>query len=92
MNRNLLNYAIDVIRLISGALCGITGIIKWPGLVYSLGLSYQSLPMDALTWLHDWTGLIMILFAAIHVIMHLKWLAAMTKKIAGVKVTRNEKA
>ena len=59
--------------------------------MYSLGLSYQSLPMDALTWLHDYTGLIMILFAAIHVVMHLKWLAAMTKKIVGAKVKQNEK-
>jgi hypothetical protein len=91
MNRNLLNFAIDMAALISGVFCGITGIIKWPGLVYTLGLSYQSLPMDALTWLHDWTGLAVLLLVALHIMMHMGWMITMTKRIARVKVTQDEK-
>lgn len=92
MKNSYLNYSIDMTILITGLLCGITGIIKWPGLLYALGLSYQGLPLDTITSIHDWAGLLMILFAVIHVIIHLKWLITMTKKILGVKVVKNEKA
>lgn len=90
MNKNYWNYTLDMIILITGTLCGITGIIKWPGLVYALGLGYQGLPMDAFTLIHDWTGLIMVVFVIIHVIRHLRWIAMMTKKIFH-GVIKNEK-
>jgi hypothetical protein len=85
ISRNYLNYTIDVAALVSGLLCAVTGIVKWPGLVYSLGLSYQSLPMEALTVVHYWTGLIMVVLLAIHLLLHAKWMAVMTGRIAGLK-------
>ncbi len=78
--------------LITGLLCGITGIIKWPGLMYALGLGYQGLPLDAITQIHDWTGLIAIVFSLLHVVLHHKWLVAMTKKILHKYVVKNEQA
>jgi hypothetical protein len=92
MSKNFRNYIIDMAILATGVLCGITGIIKWPGLAASLGLSYQSLPMEPLTLIHDWSGLFMCIFAILHVIMHLKWLASMTKKFLVVNGVKNEKA
>lgn len=90
--RNYLNYLTDVALLASGLLCAATGIVKWPGLVYSVGLGYQSLPMEALTLVHDWTGLLLIGLAAIHLTLHRKWLVAMTGKIAGPKGGKREQA
>jgi cytochrome b561 len=91
MKNSYLNYSIDIMILITGLLCGITGIIKWPGLIFALGLSYQGLPLDAITSIHDWTGLLMILFVVLHVAMHLKWLVTMTKRILRNKAVNNEK-
>jgi hypothetical protein len=86
------NYVIDMVILVTGALSGITGIVKWPGLVYTLGLSYQDLPMDPITLVHDWTGLIMCAFAFLRVLLHMKWLTAMTKKFLGLNGGNREKA
>jgi cytochrome b subunit of formate dehydrogenase len=90
MKNSYLNYSIDMTILITGLLCGITGLIKWPGLVYALGLSYQGLPLDAITQIHDWAGLIMLLCAMIHVVLHFRWLIAMTKKLLHDKGIKNE--
>jgi hypothetical protein len=37
MNRKDINYNIDMAMLLSFILCGITGIIKWPGLIHFFG-------------------------------------------------------
>jgi hypothetical protein len=92
MNRIYQNYVIDLTILLSGILCGFSGIIKWPGLVDGLGLSYQALPMELLTLVHDWTGILMIVFAALHVLLHMKWLTSMTKKLLKLNGGKNEKA
>lgn len=79
MNRQFQNYFIDMAILATGFLSLATGIAKWPGLVYALGLSYPSLPMGALTALHDWMGLITGALVLLHVILHVKWLGTMTR-------------
>jgi hypothetical protein len=92
MEKTLKNYVIDMAILVSGAICGITGIVKWPGLTSSLGLTYQSLPLDLITSLHDWSGLLICIFASLHVVMHLKLLIAMTKKLLSKRSARSETA
>lgn len=92
LKRNYLNYLIDTTVLICGVLCAITGIVKWPGLINSLGLSYQSLPLETFTLVHDWTGIIMVALLALHLLLHLRWMAAMTGKILGLKGGKNEEA
>jgi hypothetical protein len=77
-NRNF--YAIDMSILASALLCAVTGIIKWPGLIYSLGMSYDILPMEAFTLIHDWMGIVMVVLALAHVVLHWRWLVAMTGK------------
>jgi cytochrome b subunit of formate dehydrogenase len=85
MDRSYKNYIVDMAMLASAILCGITGIIKWPGLMHSLGISRRAIPLKDLSLIHDWTGLLFIAFAALHVIMHLQWLVVMTKKVLGIK-------
>ncbi|KAF1076397.1 DUF4405 domain-containing protein [Methanogenium sp. MK-MG] len=80
MKRKDINYSIDMAMLLSFILCGITGIIKWPGLAYSLGLDYQSLNIGVITLIHDWSGLALCILSMMHVIMHRKWLVTMTRR------------
>ena len=81
ISRGHANYIIDMAILATGLISGVTGIIKWPGLVYSVGLSYQNLPMDAFSTIHDWAGITTFILALIHVALHRRWLVAMTRKI-----------
>lgn len=79
MERRDILYCIDMGMLIAFLLCGVTGIIKWPGLVNALGLDYRALPMGAFTVVHDWSGLVFCALSLVHVGMHRKWLIAMTR-------------
>jgi cytochrome b subunit of formate dehydrogenase len=73
------NYFIDMGLGISFLLVGITGIIKFPGFLKSLGLAYSNLPMRQISLIHDWAGIIMILLVIVHLILHFKWIVLMTK-------------
>lgn len=81
MKQTTVNYSIDILMLIAAFLCGVTGIIKWPGLILSLGLTYQDIPITAITAVHDWSGLAICTLAVIHIFMHGKWIVTMTRQI-----------
>lgn len=81
MDRSWVNYWVDIGMLISFIVCGITGIVKMPRLIPMLGLSYADLPMITLTWLHDWSGVLLVVLSGVHVALHWKWIIAMTKRI-----------
>lgn len=85
MDRGILNYIVDMGLAITFILSFFTGITKWPGLVQKFGLSYNDLPMRAITLIHDWSGLIMGLLVLVHIILHWKWIVAFTKKILAKK-------
>ncbi len=89
---NYRNYVIDVLILASFLACAATGIIKWPGFLRSRGLDPAALPMERITALHDWAGLLMIGLIAVHFILHMGWLAAMTKRMLGIESRINKKA
>lgn len=74
-----MNYIIDMLMLASAFLCTLTGIIKWPDLLRMLGGSSQNLLMELVSAVHDWSGLAVILLAIVHIAMHRKWLALMTR-------------
>jgi hypothetical protein len=79
MNRTTMNYVIDMLMPASAFLCTLTGIIKWPDLVRTPGASSQNLLMELVSAVHDWSGLVVVLLAIIHIAMHRKWLALMTR-------------
>jgi len=76
----MVNYLIDISLLVSGFLCGITGIVKWSKLILLLGLTYRDIPLSAITAVHDWSGLAVGILAVLHVLMHRKWITAMTRQ------------
>jgi hypothetical protein len=81
MDRSWINYWVDIGILINFIVCGITGIVKMPKLIPMLGLSYSDLPMAVMSWLHDWSGVLLVLLSALHIILHWRWIMAMTKRI-----------
>jgi len=83
MKRQILHYWIDLLLFITALVVTLTGIIKFPGLLPFLGISYLSLPMGTLTWLHDWGGLVVVFLSLLHTLLHWRWITAMTRKILG---------
>ncbi|MDD5178199.1 MAG: DUF4405 domain-containing protein [Candidatus Nanoarchaeia archaeon] len=70
MNKNKLNYFIDIGALISGTIVLATGILK---------LNIFRISPMALTPAHDWSGIIFAVFVLIHFMLHFKWIVATTK-------------
>lgn len=79
MNRALINYFVDAGLLICLVLSGITGIIKFPGLIFNLGITYQQLPMKLISTIHDWSGIILVVLVIMHLVLHWRWIIVMTK-------------
>lgn len=82
MNRSVLNYWIDAGLAVSFVLVFFTGLMKWPGLIKLIGVDvYRALPMRNVSFIHDWSGLIMGLLVFVHLALHWKWIVSMTKNI-----------
>jgi hypothetical protein len=76
MKKSNLNYAIDVLAFFAIILVGITGVLKFQNFSKILGI--HPLPL----WIHgihDWAGIVLVFLMLLHIILHWKWLIAMTK-------------
>ncbi|MFH1065348.1 MAG: DUF4405 domain-containing protein [Nanoarchaeota archaeon] len=74
-----IKYVLDIGMLISFLCVGITGIIKFPGLLQAIGLSRMALPFGAISKVHDWAGIALVVFVALHLILDFNWLVCTTK-------------
>jgi hypothetical protein len=75
----MINYFIDIGMLISFLSLFITGIIKFPGLSLYLGDAYFAIPFYIITPIHDWSGVSFGIMAILHIVLHWRWMVAMTK-------------
>ncbi|MCP4646693.1 MAG: DUF4405 domain-containing protein [bacterium] len=79
MQRATLNYIIDLGLFISFLSVSVTGILKYPGLVQNLGISYRDIPFNVITPLHDASGVVMTVLVLVHLVLHWGWIVGMTK-------------
>jgi hypothetical protein len=90
MEKAKINYFVDLGLALAFILSFLTGIIKWPGLVNKLGMTYSDLPMFELSKIHDFSGLAMGLLVLVHLILHWKWIVSFTKKMLGKNIEVKE--
>ncbi len=92
-----LNYALDVVIGFAFILAAITGILflfagsgGYQG-GRNPGFQTEMLGIARATWsdLHTWTGLVMIIGAAVHLVLHWNWIVCVTKRL--LKSRRYEK-
>jgi hypothetical protein len=78
-NRSITNYSIDLGIIVTSIILFFTGIIKFLEIWGNFtGLSYLA---ALLSNLHDWSGLILGILVFIHLVLHWKWMVAMTKNL-----------
>lgn len=85
MYRAQIKYIVDVGLAVSFILCFITGVIKFPGFLRAIDATHRVLPMRDLTIIHDWSGILMGLLVAVHLILNYRWIITMTRQIFGRK-------
>lgn len=85
MNRKMLNYWIDMGMAVSFLLVFVTGLLKYKRLLLWLADIGVYLPTYAITEIHKYAGAAIGVFVLIHLVLHFKWIAAVTRSIAGRK-------
>ncbi len=85
MEKSKINYFIDLLILIFFVINSITGLIiffflptgvKRGGYQVFLGIIKQNWVI-----IHNWSGILLILLIAIHLILHWNWIVYMTKSL-----------
>jgi hypothetical protein len=89
-----INYILFIILFLLGLIQAVSGLLLWlviPEGGYQGGrgieASGSTFIWDRHTWinLHDWTAVALLVMVIIHLILHWKWIAHMTKKSVGIK-------
>jgi len=93
MEKNKIKYFVDVGLLISFILVVVTGIIKFGTLLRAIGinLNYKELPMSQISLIHDWSGVFMVVFVLVHLILNIDWIISTTKDFFKKKECEDEK-
>lgn len=85
MNRSKINYIVDFLALSSFVITAFSGLaIKFfmPSGIRQ-GRFQEFLGMEKGIWseIHDWFGILFIVFVLVHLVLHWDWIICMTKNI-----------
>jgi Domain of unknown function (DUF4405) len=81
-----LSYFIDCGLIITFLLSFITGVIKFPEWTRFFSNVYLVIPASLLSQIHDYSGIAMSLLVLAHLVLHWRWIVAMTKSTFGKKI------
>jgi hypothetical protein len=88
MNMQVVKWYVDIGMGIFFLASFITGIFKFTFLMRIFGLTSRVLPIAQMSTVHDWSGLFLGFFVAVHLVLNRGWIMAMTRKVlAGEKKT-----
>ena len=81
MRRVVLKYGIDVAMLVAFILCFVTGILKFPAVLYLIWGGARLSPLLVLTRIHDLSGVILGILVLAHLVLNWSWMVAMTRNL-----------
>jgi hypothetical protein len=81
MNMQVVTWGVDLLMGITFLATFITGILKFTLLARMLGLTFVVLPLALISDIHDWAGILLGCFVAVHLFLNRAWIIAMTKKV-----------
>jgi hypothetical protein len=86
MNIQVIRWGNDLAMGVSFIICFITGMFKFTFFMRLSGLSSLVLPIAQMSEIHDWFGLAMGFFVAVHLVLNRTWIMTMTRMVlAGEK-------
>jgi hypothetical protein len=81
MNLQVVKWVVDLAMGVAFLASFITGMFKFTYFMRLFGLTSLVLPIAQMSNLHDWSGLLLGLFVAVHLILNRGWIMAMTRKV-----------
>ena len=83
MNMQVVRYCVDLSMGIVFLVCFVTGLFKFTLLMRMLGLTGVVMPLALMSDIHDWSGVLLGIVVAVHLILNRGWILSMTKKMLG---------
>ena len=83
MNMQVVRYCVDLSMGIVFLICFVTGLFKFTLLMRMLGLTGVVMPLALMSGIHDWSGVMLGIVVAVHLILNRGWILSMTKKMLG---------
>ena len=81
MNRQVVKWGVDLAMGVSFLVCFITGMFKFTFFMRVSGLTSLVLPIAQMSTIHDWSGLALGFFVAVHLVLNRAWIMTMTRKV-----------
>lgn len=84
MNKNKINYIVDLLMLLSFLVTSITGGILFflpSGVKQGRFQEFMGIEKQVFSSVHDRIGLLLIILVVVHFLLHWKWLVVMTKNL-----------
>jgi hypothetical protein len=77
----MFRYILNILMGLSFLVLFITGLLKFPELQIMLGLYQYPLPWRMISYLHDWSGVVLGILILVHLWLNRRWFSARTKNI-----------
>ncbi|MBD3312823.1 DUF4405 domain-containing protein [Candidatus Woesearchaeota archaeon] len=81
MEKNTINYIVDMLLAVSFLSVALTGLIKFKQIFRLTGIGYEGLPIYEISVIHDWSGLVMALLVVVHIALNWSWIVCTTKDL-----------
>jgi hypothetical protein len=85
MNPLKINYITDAGLAIAFVIICLTGLLKFKIFLNWLNLSYGTSNFRILSFVHDWSGIVLLALIAAHLVLHWRWIVSATKAIFPAK-------
>jgi hypothetical protein len=81
MNIQAVRYCVDLTMGIVFLISFVTGLFKFTLLMRILGLTDVVMPLALMSEIHDWSGFVLGILVAVHLILNRGWILSMTGKM-----------
>jgi hypothetical protein len=81
MNRQVIKWGLDLAMGVTFLISFVTGMFKFTFFMQVSGLNALVLPIAQMSLIHDWSGFLLGIFVACHLILNRAWIMTMTRKI-----------
>jgi NAD-dependent dihydropyrimidine dehydrogenase PreA subunit len=88
MKRAVTNYFVDVVIGLAFLVAAVSSIVfllpsSWVSVSSAGQTSLVSVDMATWSFLHKWSGIVMIAGVVLHTLLHTRWIASMTRRVFG---------
>lgn len=84
INKTIINYILNWSIFLIGLLNFVTGIMRFSRILSFIVIRIGPMDTNLLNTIHRWSGLAAGILILVHIILHWRWIASISKKYLGL--------